>query len=932
MRKPSNVCPVMNFRPLYRLVALVAVLASAGWLWGCGSGGGQAGQGATAGSGGAGSSVVGTGVVSVGGGTGTVSGTVTLASTSSRSMTRAANAVVSLYRGTGTTAVARAMPGTDGSYGFSQLPAGSYNVVVSGSGLRPQWDRVGLAAGRSMVLNYKMSAVDANPSDQELQGLTAQASWLMRGFYGFRFSPVTVSRMLKSNRSRSLARSARMTRTVADLDQANVQTLAAVGGQYVCVDRGSIVWVSANDTHGGAGTSTGVYKFSNNGTNQGLLGTSLATNSGGGPVASSHAADVLVTNEYDGSCSLGLLPRGATPPTVAALLGTPPVGSLSVWSLCAQNQLPSPRFVASVINDTGGEHPELWFIKADGTFAKAAVSTSLPATFRGRGVVCDSADQSIYVVGDVSAGGTSRQAHFLHVSADGSTLLEDVTLGSFAINGWQNLSRDAAGVFYTSCGSLDGALMGNVKLVRISGSAGNRTVTTTALVNQSNTAFQAGAEVDGDVVTVDSAGMIWALDCNANQVTRYDANVQNAQTVTTGTHPMSIATDSLNNAWIVCSVFNSPAATVLNKVVVGGVVAAPGAVTTVTQTDGSQVTTVPGTTTSPTVVSQSYTPTLPQSQYGNYLSFGSTTTSGTVATVQGTTDTYSGPVMATVTGSYDSSSNQYSLATVASNQVDQAQTTTSMVFSPNGSGTVNGQMDDGSQFSATYEYARAGDGTVTLTAQVTNPHANQTLVISALFNADGSVSNFQVTNDATGLKTIGRLTTGGKFNAQVFRLSDLGTAVATASNDEVNQSLVDSLMRFLTAPANATDPETVWQMFAPSSPTSATNTAAPGYREVIVIYYDSFGLHQVVTYVPIASVGNGSGFSGDPYSSSTGSVPSDGSSNNYSTLPPGTQGGGAFSSGGDANALAAGICGTGGAGPHFRRWRMLSSWCGMFRR
>lgn len=911
----------------FRNVVLLALLALSIGAWGCGgtssspgSGAGQTGGAGTA-------SITGSGVVIVGGGTNRVTGTLTGPASTTRSdlANLQAGLMVTLYQGAASAPIARSVPLADGSYGFSQLPDGSYDVVVSGPGLRTQWDRFSVRSGMALTESYQMSYTNQDPSRQELQGLTAQSAYLMRGFYGFRLAPVLVSRMLASNKPKS-AKAATRAQGVRDaLVQANVQTYAAPGARFVAVDRGSVVWVSANNTYHGSGTSTGAMKFLNDGTNQGLTATGTSGNTAGGPVATSSGADVVAFNEWDHTASLGVLPRGAAPAQVAALLGTPAAGSASVWAVAAQNILPQPRFVAAVLNDVGTTHPEIYFVNGNGTFSRAAASAALDPSLYPRGIICDPVDQSIYLVGDQSVGG-AREAHFIHVSADGSTLLENVTLGAYAINGFQNLSRDAAGTFYTSSSSFVGPLVGNISLVRISGSIGHRTVTSTALTTQNGQPFQSGSTANGDVVTVDGSGMIWALDSNANSVTRYDANVQNPQTVTTGTRPMGLATDALNNAWIVCDGNLNSDNAVLNKVVVGGVVPNPATITTATLADGSQVTTVPGTTVSPTLVSQIFTPVAPSSKYGNYVTFGPTVQNGTVSTVQGSMNTCSGPGGATITGSFDSSTNQYTLTSRTDPVIDPAAVNAAMVFSPSGTGSVNGTMDDGSSFHATYEYARSNDGTVTMSATVTNPHVGQTLDITAVFNADGSVASFKVTNSATGLQTIAWATTAGRFNAQFFRLSSPSTPIATASNDQLNESVIDSLMRFLTSPgSNVTDPEAVWQLTRPTQPTATTtDTPVPGYRKVIVMYYDQFGLHEVVTYIPIASVGNAPGFSDPPYTPGNGSVPNDPGASSASTLPPGTQGGGTFSPIGDANYIAAGIGGTGGAGPRFVRWRLLA--------
>ncbi len=650
--------------------------------------------------------------------------------------------------------VATQSPDSSGAYTFNNLSDGSYTLVISGSGLRPQSDNFLVHNGQGFFANYTVTALAQTPSDQELNGFAVQAAHLTRAFYGMHASANLTNFLVSFNQRvtpRVQARSFTST------------SIAVAGAQQVAVDPHGDVWVST-----ASGTTGQVAVLSNTGTLVGQFSTSGNPNGGARAVAANGRGDVAVANSNE---TIGVFPGGninASPVSI-------PIAGQSVVAMAGQNgavtiggtTFTGPHFVATTF-DNNTEVPELFFLDSAGHIASSGAVAGLNNASTVFGVAVNPADNTIFLAANVVPGGAQSsldaEAHVLHLSADGSTVLEDINLVSAGLfdagDELDAIALDGNGTIFVGGFPTNGN-----GLVRISGTAGSRTFSSAALTTQH--------------VAVDGSGNVWAIDASSASVTQFDNNLQNPSSVTLASNAQSIALDANGNAFLV-----SRSSGAVTRLAAGAAVSPGSGSTSTVLPDGSHLTT--STAGGVTTVTQTF-----QNGASNLFTFGNNevTQSGTTVTLHGSTAF--GPTASSVTATVDATTGQITYTSVAENSFDGVQVNTTTVYNPDGSETVTGATSSGATFTATYT-APLANGTTTMTATFDNSVTGDHMTITAQFEADGSLLDFTISDPSRGMNAKGDLSTLASWNTTITDAGNTQIAQATDSD------LQDVLVQFLT--------------------------------------------------------------------------------------------------------------------------------------
>lgn len=711
-----------------------------------------------------------------------VSGTVTVAN-------KSAAVTVSLFNGK-TLAGQQTLIG-GGAYNFPSVANGSYTLVVSGSGLRTASDAFAVQNGSKIRGAYTISAMTDTPTMGEAQGALAQTLHLLRGVNGLRAAPLGSQSLIDFNTRQNFVKTTAA--RAAAVTQSQVIAIPVVGAQNVAVDRTGMAWVSVNDSVTSfppiTATTTGVVQISTSGKVVGQVSTANTANSGGGAVGVDNALDVVVFNIQLGN--IGILPGGQS--NVAS---RPVVTTDISFNAFSNQSVPGGGATSQVVAVGSGNQgsPSLAFIGGNGTVTKAALPASIPSTTNLQGVISDATDNSLYISGYISTG-INGPATLYHVSADGTTLLENITLGNFKLAFGQNLTRDSAGNFWLI----------NVQnqLVRVSGPVGARTVTVFAAKHFDGTLFGLAS-----AIVADGAGNVWATDQNNNTVTQFDLNANAIATLNTGPAPGSLAVDTNNNIWIVArGQLNGASTAVVNEIVVGGPVPPNTQPQVYVNPDKSIVTVAPGTTTStftqnfPGFPYQNITVSLPISQ----------TPPGPTQTIvtQTASSTVSGPTVMTQSAMYDSRGGIYTNNASTADSMTGGVATFLSTLDSQGSGAFAGDFTNGNTANGVFTFVPDGTGRVTLKAKFVELVSRVTWDFTATFNADGSISDFVATNDSTNMTVKASVSKAGAFVADVFDNRNPNFSVAhgtSASGASIVSELISLLLSQVPPPTPASPP------------------------------------------------------------------------------------------------------------------------------
>lgn len=768
-------------------------------------------------------------------GSGVVSGNVNVQATSKTET----QVYVALMQGQ--SVVRRTTTTSGGTFSFAGLADGSYQVVLSGEGLRTQSDVFNVRNGAVIQASYTLSQTGAAPSAGEAQGLVTQALRFVRGLSGYRALPLAAQGTIDFNRRYNFVTPPPGKTKTADANPPTVLAIPVPGALSIAVDPTGMAWVSVNNAlfspPNTVATSAGVVQINTDAQVVGQFATAAAANSGGGVVCVSDSLDVAVQNLTLGS--LCLLPRGTTDIT-----SFPPVSNdVSVTAMASQ-PIPgaSSRSRIALVGQTNNL-PTLGFLLGSATLAPATLPAGIPTTFVPMGVYADPADQTLYVSG-YESGGLNGPAHLYHLSAEGTTQLEDVNLGAFRLTFAQNLTRDSAGNFWMGS---------NANLVKV-GPAPTRTVSVIPATHFDSSSFGRVSSL-----AADAAGHVWATDQDNNNVTELDTSGVPLMTLNTAAQPTSLAVDTVGNIWISCLGASQAQGTV-NKVVIGGNVPPNTQVQTYVAPSGNMLTVQPaptGSTLTQTFANASYASVVRNEP--SVIDQNAVITSRTEAVL------VSGPTLVSQTAQVQSDA--YSVSGTSIDARSGSTTQFNGTFQSNGTGSFIAFTPEG-RVDVTYQQAPGGGGRIgmqTVTTQYSDVAGGPQIVhyqITATFESNGSVSAFQVTSNASDLAIRGQMAVNGSFLAQIFDISAPQTQFVDATTTP-NTSIVNALLQMLAqsvpvaTPTSASIASMFQTMGSPFVPYYSPGPT-PGYTSLTLTYADTGATEQVDVPIATTTVSQGS--------------------------------------------------------------------------
>ena len=310
-----------------------------------------------------------------------------------------------------------------------------------------------------------LSTLRGPANGAEVNGYTVQAQNVEHLLNKMRGFPVSAIAMRQYNQARGLANKAGRKGTLGA-----VVAKALPGAFFLAVDRNNGIWVSVNNNAGGQGN--GVTKLDTSLNVVTSAATTNGNNSGGGPIAVDSALDVGMGNSDNLATFITNNLQSMNTANPATFIG----------GIAAQNVQPTPRFVVTYSTNT------VAFLTSTGL---TTVGAAVNMTVSNRSVAVDPTDNSIWVAGNVNAGG--NQATLLHLSADGANLLETIAVGATqaAADFWpQGLVVNSQGIVFV--GAVPNGNPSLPGLVKVSGTQGARVLTPLPLVHENNTTFVAG--------------------------------------------------------------------------------------------------------------------------------------------------------------------------------------------------------------------------------------------------------------------------------------------------------------------------------------------------------------------------------------------------------------------------------------------------------
>lgn len=721
----------------------------------------------------------------------------------------------------GRTTVSRTVLDGGGAFRFPSLPDGSYQLVLSGQGLRTQSDLFNVRNGAVITTAYTLSQVGSTPSQGEMNGMLAQALRMVRGLSGFRALPLAAQSAIDFNRRNNFVttvpKTVKANKTVND-QAPPVLAIPVNGALKIAVDRTGTAWVSVNNAlfgpPGSTATSAGVVQISTQAQVMGQFATAPAPDSGGGMVGVSDSLDVAVQNLKlmstcylpGGQTNITAFPPAGTDVSVSAFVNQPVPGATSRNRLVAVGQTDNT--------------PTLGFLAGSAAFIRVTLPGTIPADFAPTGAWCDPSDQTIYMSGYQTTG-LNGPAHLYHLSADGTTLLEDVNLGGFMLNSVQNLAHDTAGNLW---------MFTDKNLVRV-GPAPGRVVTLIPATHQDTTPFSLVS-----AIATDGLGHVWAADQQSNNVTEFDLNGVPIMTLDTGAQPASMAVDPSNNVWIACQGATQDQG-VVNEVVIGGVVPPNTQVQTRVSAGFSTVTVTPG------PVQSTFLQTFPSSTYSQTVTYGPTVvTSGPTITSRTDAVLVAGPTVVSQTAQVQTGT--YTVSGASTDARSGAPLQYQGNLASNGFGEFIAMTPE-SSVEARYSAGPSGgsillEATTTQYCEVYGVDAIITYQIVATFAPDGSITDFRVTTNSSDVAVRGSMTVDGHFLAEIFDIRNPLTRYSTATTQTLRpivNALIDMLAQSIpTATPTQSSIATLYQglMKPPVSPYAPGG--APGYTMLIADY------------------------------------------------------------------------------------------------
>jgi hypothetical protein len=639
---------------------------------------------------------------------------------------------------------------TGGTFSFGNLTDGSYTLVVSGSGLRTQSDNFAITGGHAFSGNYTVTALNQAPSKQELQGFSTDLAHLARSIYGYRSAIPIVNAVFSANIKVTphprTSPSAGFTTSSVPLSLPSYETIDPLGHLWTNFGAGgNKIAVISN-----SGTPVGTFPLGS-----GNLGPAFG-------IAADSAGDILDS----ASSTLVIYPDGQPNGIVVANPG------LGIGAVAAQNvnltspvQITGPHFV-------GGDGDHVFAIEPNGNTVQLATTLSGSVGLEGAGIAVSPVDGTIWLVGEeeTSPGSGIFELHVQHRSADAGSVLEDVDLGvnnttGATFSGLNDIAIDGSGNAFVAINST------TIAVAKISSGG---TLATTV----SSGSFP-GSSLGSNSISVDPSGNVWVAPANGGQVTRFDNNLANQQSVSVGGAPFEVVTDQNGNAWVTTD-------TAVVRIAAGLVVPPPNGNFTVTLPDGSQirVTVANGNTT----VQQIF----PNGPSSTYTLAGNTVGNSTTSATAGINSLF-GPTTGNLTITENATTGVITFNTVTTNAYDGVQYDTTITLNPDGSETVTGQTSNGLQFSGNYT-APSGNGTVGMSGSYTNSITGDNQSVTGTFSADGSL-DYSVTDSNGGYTGNGTFTgsgaSAGSWTGNVTSTGD--STVLVSSTDSL---LMDTVVSF----------------------------------------------------------------------------------------------------------------------------------------